>query len=248
MSPVSTAAYYCGAAPNPENLVWAWNFDLVAIALCACLAIFHFQRFQAERRKPLLLALITMLLLYVTPFCALTVALFSARVAHHVILVAVVAPFLALAFPEQRGGRTHLPLEWLVGLHALLIWGWHAPQAYSIGIESGLPYWTMQLTLLGSGMLMWRRILSPRTETGAAMFALLANIVQMGMLGALLTFAQQPLYTPHFTTTLPFGLTPIDDQQLAGLIMWVPAAVPYLLAAVFLFAARLDHEAGSASR
>lgn len=248
MPPATTDAYYCGAAPSPENLAWAWNFDVFAIALCAILILMHVQRYPPANRRPLALAVFTLLLLFITPLCALTVALFSARVAHHVILVAVAAPLIALAFPEARGAKTRLPLEVLVGLHAVLIWFWHAPQAYVIGIQSGLPYWAMQLTLLGSGVLMWRRIFSPRTELGASMFALLASIVQMGMLGALLTFAKQPLYPPHFMTTLPFGLTPLDDQQLAGLIMWVPAAVPYLLAGVWLFAARLDQEAGSASR
>jgi putative membrane protein len=60
----------------------------------------------------------------------------------------------------------------------------------------------------------------------------LTLIVQMGLLGALITFAPEPLYAPHFLTTKPYGLSAHDDQQLAGLIMWVPAIAPYLLAAL----------------
>ncbi|MDP2780641.1 cytochrome c oxidase assembly protein, partial [Devosia sp.] len=56
----------------------------------------------------------------------------------------------------------------------------------------------------------------------------LASATQMGLLGALLVFAPQPLYLPHLATTLAFGVSPVDDQQLGGLIMWVPANLPLL--------------------
>ena len=57
-------------------------------------------------------------------------------------------------------------------------------------------------------------------------------MVQMGVLGALITFASRPLYAPHWSTTAPWGLAPLEDQQLAGLVMWAPAAAIYLLAAL----------------
>ena len=56
----------------------------------------------------------------------------------------------------------------------------------------------------------------------------------MGLLGALLTFARSPLFEAHTGVTLPFGLTQIEDQQLAGLLMWVPAALPYMIAAAVI--------------
>ncbi len=248
MTPVITTTAYCGPAPVPDDLLYAWNADVVALALAAGLALAHLRWGRADLRRPLALSLAAILVLYLSPLCALTVALFSARVAHHVLLVAVVAPLLALAFPESARTRRRLPIEWLVGIHALAIWFWHAPEAYAVGIGAGAAYWAMQASLLGTGVAMWRRILSPRTETGPAMLALLATVVQMGMLGALLTFAGEPLYAAHAGTTLAFGLTPLDDQQLGGLIMWVPAALPYLAAALVLFAGRLDGEAGSARR
>ena len=55
----------------------------------------------------------------------------------------------------------------------------------------------------------------------------------MGLLGALLVFAGEPLYAPHFATTLAWGMTPLEDQQAAGLIMWAPAAAAYLLVALW---------------
>ena len=67
-----------------------------------------------------------------------------------------------------------------------------------------------------------------------AVAALLASTVQMGLLGALLTFAAAPLYAPHFFTTNGWGLSALADQQLAGLIMWAPSAAFYLAAALVI--------------
>jgi putative membrane protein len=69
----------------------------------------------------------------------------------------------------------------------------------------------------------------------------------MGLLGALITFAGGALYAPHLLVTQAWGLTPLQDQQLAGLIMWVPAAGLYLGAALFLAQRWLAREAGSAA-
>lgn len=236
------AVAYCGPAPEPQALLSAWNLDLVAGLLCAIIAFVHFRYGPREGRFALGTGLVLLLLLFVTPLCALTVSLFSARVAHHIVLVAVIAPLMVLAFPTGNRPR-RLPLSMLVGTHAVILWAWHAPPIYEQAIYGVLPYWAMQLSLLGSAFLMWQRILDPATSTGSAMLALLATVIQMGMLGALLTFARQPLYEPHLTTTLPYGLTAMADQQLGGLIMWVPAAIPYLMAVVWLLFTRLDQGA-----
>ena len=71
-----------------------------------------------------------------------------------------------------------------------------------------------------------------RASPLAAIAALLATMVQMGVLGALITFAPSALYAPHWSTTAAWGLAPLEDQQLAGLVMWAPAAAAYLLAAL----------------
>ena len=60
----------------------------------------------------------------------------------------------------------------------------------------------------------------------------------MGLLGAVITFARTPLYDAHLGATTPWGLSALQDQQLAGLIMWVPAAIPYLIAALMLLVSR----------
>ena len=86
----------------------------------------------------------------------------------------------------------------------------------------------MQLTLLGSAVLFWRAALRPGRATGAALLAILGAWMQMGLLGALLTFAPEPLYAIHATAPLAWGFSPLADQQLGGLLMWVPAGLPYV--------------------
>lgn len=226
---------YCGPAPGPDTLMSSWNFDPVALGVCAALVALHVSM-RGDGRVTLGAALAVLLVLFVSPLCALTTALFSARALHHVALVALAAPLLAAAFPLRAHARRRLPLSALAGLHAVALWFWHWPPAYAVAIWEAPAYWAMQASLAGTAFAMWRRVLSPREPAGATLGALLFTIVQMGMLGALLTFAGRPLYQAHLLTTEPFGLSPLDDQQLAGLLMWVPAALPYLGAALWRLA------------
>lgn len=229
---------YCGPAPAPAELWASWNFDPLLVPLVAATLFFAFSlsRIPDMRDSTGLSnagALALLLIAFVTPICALTTALFSARVFHHVLLVAGVAPLLALAFPA--GGRLmRVPVSVLFLAHTLAFWVWHAPAPYIFALGSDLAYWLMQGTLLTTAIALWQRLLSPDTHPGVALAGLLGSVIQMGMLGALLTFAGRPLYEPHFTTTLPYGLTPLADQQLSGLIMWVPGALPYFLAALLI--------------
>jgi putative membrane protein len=91
----------------------------------------------------------------------------------------------------------------------------------------------MQISLLGSAWLLWRAILAPGLS-GPALIALVATIGQMGLLGALIVFAPRPLYLVHLASTASWGLVPLADQQLAGLLMWVPASLPYLGVGVWI--------------
>ena len=223
---------YCGPPPTPQTLAWAWQFDPVAIGLCIVLVALHF-RTGGGRPAVFSLGIGLLALLFLSPLCALTSALFAGRALHHVLLIAIVAPLLAMAYRGPGPARTLLPLGWIAVLQAGILWFWHVPAVYERAIVSAPLYWLMQLSLLGSGYLLWRAVLDRRQPTGTVLFVLLGTIVQMGMLGALLVFAGTPLYAAHFGTTQVFGMSPLDDQQLAGLIMWVPAALPYLAAALY---------------
>lgn len=228
---------YCGPPPLPDDLWGRWNLDpwLIAVLLLAMgLSALH----PASRRERLsfVCAMVILTIVFISPLCALTVALFSARVVHHVLLVAAVAPLLALAVPVHRAALANLVMP-LAVLHAVIFWLWHAPDAYGLALASTPVYWVMQLTLLGSAVLTWMAILAATPARSIA--ALLFLTIQMGLLGALLVFAAQPLYGPHLTTSQAFGLEPQTDQQLAGLIMWVPASLPYLIAGLWRLLALL---------
>lgn len=216
---------YCGPAALPETLWTRWNIDPFLIAGLIVLALPVGLSRDGDRRAGWA-AIATMAVVFVSPLCALASALFSARVLHHVLLVAAVAPLLAWAFPLR--GLSTLPLGVLVALHAVVMWFWHAPGPYSWGLATVAAYWLMQATLLGSAWLLWRGIFSATAQRGASMVALAVTIGQMGLLGALLVFAPRPLYAEHLATSAAWGLGPLADQQLAGLLMWVPAMLPYV--------------------
>lgn len=216
---------YCGPAAVPEDFWLRWNGDPLLLAALAGLA-FAVGRGHSANARAGWGAIALMLLVFVSPLCALASALFSARVFHHVLLVAAVAPLLALAFPLRRLGSPSLAI--LVAVNAIILWLWHAPAPYEWGLASVPAYWLMQGSLLVSAWLMWRAILAPTAEPGPALLALAATIGQMGLLGALIVFAPRPVYLVHLASTAPWGLSPLTDQQLAGLLMWVPAMLPYL--------------------
>lgn len=222
---------YCGPAAVPAELWSRWNVDPLLMVALAALAFVVARGRSADARAGWG-AIGLMLIVFVSPLCALSSALFSVRVLHHVLLVAAVAPLLARAFPQRRASA--MPLAMLVAVHAIALWLWHAPGPYAWGLASVPAYWLMQLSLLGSAWLLWRAVLSPATHPGAAMVALAVTIGQMGLLGALIVFAAVPLYPVHFASTLAWGFTPLADQQLAGLLMWVPAMLPYLATGLWL--------------
>lgn len=219
---------YCGAGPGPGDWLTRWNFDpLLIAALVAGLAASVALQQGAQRRWGVA-AIAVLALSFVSPLCALSSALFSARTVHHVLLVAVAAPLIAAGLPAKR--RVHLGAAILV--QAAVFWSWHAPASYSLALSSDAAYWLMQLSLLGSATWFWLALRS--VSAPAAVGGLLIAMLAMGLLGALITFAGQPLYAPHFATTAVWGLSPLKDQQAAGLIMWAPASAIYLTVALIL--------------
>lgn len=224
MPPSAAWTPYCGPGPAPAELLGRWNLD--PILLIAIVGLTALAWNGGARRAPLVWAVGLALLIFVSPLCAASSALFSARTVHHGLLLAALAPALALSRPT--GGARGL---WVwTGLQAAILWAWHAPAAYGWALSNDVAYWLMQISLLAPAVLFWRAVFAAGALSGAA--ALAATMVQMGLLGALITFAGQPLYAPHLSTTFAWGLTPVEDQQLAGLIMWAPAALVYLLAAL----------------
>lgn len=227
----SSSPPYCGAAPVPGDWVSRWNFDPVLIAAALGIAVLLWRNSDASRHRLVGGALALAFILYVSPFCALSSALFSARVTHHVLLISVLVPLLVYALPAARV-RWQASLVLWTGLQAITFWLWHSPGLYAAALSSDLLYWVMQITLVGTATGFWVAV--RHSSVPAAIAALLVSTVQMGLLGAILTFAQSPFYLPHFLTTQPWGMDALQDQQLAGLIMWAPSVGLYLGAALVL--------------
>jgi len=219
MEPASTGALYCGPAPLPTEIWERWNLDpLLILALVAL-------TFLIGRRPPGAVAIAVLVIAFVSPLCALSAALFSARVVHHVLLIGVAAPLLALAL---RPGRPTFALPGLV-LSTAALWLWHLPSAYDAAMSNVAVYWLMQVTLLAPVVVFWRAVLHPSQSTGRSIIFIWTAFMQMALLGALLTFAPDTLYAIHAIAPMDWGFTPLADQQLGGLIMWIPAAIPYLV-------------------
>lgn len=217
---------YCGPGPAPAEWLGRWNLDPVLIGVLALSLALLLWRTAGRERVCGASAVFVLAVIFVSPLCALSSALFAARTVHHVLLVALAAPLIAWSLPRTKLG----PLALATAAQAVVFWAWHAPAAYGWALSNDGVYWLMQLSLLGTAVWFWAAI--RRASAPAAVAALLIAMVAMGLLGALLTFTGQPVYAPHFLTTAAWGLSPLEDQQAAGLIMWAPAAAVYLAAAL----------------
>ncbi len=224
---------YCGPAPSPAGLWGQWNFDVVigvlaAAAIGLLASMLGRSGFQPGRYAG---AMVVFMVVLVSPLCALSAALFSARVVHHLLLMLVAAPLLAGSLPRTlpfAGGV----LPW-TAMQALVLWVWHAPAAYEAALSNPVIYWLMQATLTGVAVGFWSAV--RRSTPPAAISALIVAMLPMGLLGAILTLSPAAFYAPHYFTTASWGLSPEEDQQLGGLIMWAPAAAIYLAAALVVF-------------
>jgi putative membrane protein len=214
------------------------------------------------RRAALAGGLVVAALALVSPLQALSGMLFSAHMVQHLLLMLVAAPLLVIgrpgramlmALPQQlrrsavsrafaraghRIGRllTRPFVAWIV--FTIALWAWHLPAAYDAALQSEPIHGVEHLCFLGAAMLAWSVVLRERAGVGLgalgrALF-LLVTALQSGLLGALLLFARTPLYPVHGLGPASWGLTPLEDQQLAGAIMWIPPGAVYLLVSAVL--------------
>lgn len=223
---------YCGPAPQPDGILAAWNLDPVLLGGLAVLA------WLLRRQKARVgIGLGLLVIAYVSPLCGLSAGLFSARTVHHLVIVFGAAPLLAEALRMRR-----VPLVPAFFLHLVVFWLWHVPAVYEQALSSDLAYWAGQFAMLGSAVLFWRALSQEDNSPTGVFFVVAGMVMQMGMLGAVLTFAPDALYVPHYFTTARYGLGVVEDQQLAGLLMWV-ASLPLTICAAWPPLARLGQQA-----
>ena len=197
----------------------------------------------------------------VSPLDALGGTLLAAHMLQHALLVVVAPPLLLAGRPgvailwalPPAWRRRMLPELWrsvrrvAAGLarpvaaavvHGGAIWVWHAPALFVAALESDVVHWCEHLSFLATALLFWRAGMGQRGRSAAALAlpAVLVTLVHTGLLGALLTLAPDPLYAWYGDRARLWGLEPLADQQLAGLIMWVPMSLAYIGAGLVLAA------------
>jgi putative membrane protein len=247
-------ASYCGAPPLPAEIWLRWNLDIALIVALAALMIAHGVQLgvlsMAKRRTPQPRRLffytgwIALTFAVISPLCALGVALFSARVAQHAWLTMLAAPLLVLASVRPQINPMARPMTG-AAIFAAALWSWHLPPLYELTFRSDLAYWLMHVSLFGAATLLWRGLIHGGERAWLARVgAGFLTVAQMGLLGALITLAPRPLYEVHLLTTEGWRLTPLEDQQLGGLIMWAPTAFVLLAAALSVVYEMLDKRAG----
>lgn len=202
-----------------------------------------------------------------SPLHPLGEQLFSAHMLQHEILILVSAPLIAAShpgatclwafLPRQRGTIGSVvhridstpaiqfiaaPLTaWIV--EAVVLWGWHIPALYQATLTSDAVHAAQHLSFFFSALLFWSALYGvgrPAMHYGTATLYVFATAVHCSALGALLTFSTVIWYPAYLKTTSTWGLTPLQDQQLGGLLMWVPSGVVFIVIGLVLFARWLE--------
>lgn len=199
-------------------------------------------------------ALLALAVALASPLEGAASSLFAAHMVQHLLLMMVAAPLLVLGRPvmvlsqalPQRWRRllrararrrvrvtahslSHPAVVWAVG--AVVLWAWHLPTLYEVALSHDALHALEHVSLVATSALVWALALGRRPRslaTPAAVLVLFATALQSGALGAVLALARTPLYPIHAPAAPLWGLTPLEDQQLAGVLMWVPPGLVYV--------------------
>jgi putative membrane protein len=219
--------------------IWDWQPSVVVG--CAALAICYVAlvREHGFHRAPYFLAGVLLLLLdLVSPIDTLADRyLFSAHTVQHFLLALVTPPLLLLGTPAFDLGRYiklervlgQPPVSWLLGVGTMLVW--HIPALFNAALAHDVLHIFQHLSFLVTGTIFWWPIVGPIEDRHLpalpAVSYLFSACVCCSLLGAFLTFGPAGLYPAYVGY---WGLDPRSDQQLGGLLMWVPGCFVYLSA------------------
>ena len=178
--------------------------------------------------------------------------LFSAHMVQHLLLTLVMPPLLLLGTPDwllrsllrhpalratARALTSPLPA---FGIYNVVFAGWHLPQFYNYALEHHNAHIVQHLMFIAAAVLVWWPVVEPLPEmrnipTPARMLYLFALGIPMSVVSALITLSSDVLYAWYSAAPRVFSLSAIDDQQMGGLIMWVPGMMVYWIAITILF-------------
>lgn len=217
------------------------------------------QRFGVWHLGGFQLGLVTLLLALASPLEALAAMLLQAHMVQHLVLMMVAPPLLVYGAPtlpllrglphvvlkrglgpllvwtvwrQLQGVLTHPVLGWLAFVVATL--AWHVPALYELALHSHFWHHVQHLCFLSTGMLFWWPVLQPwpsrpRWPRWAMIPYLLLGDILNTALSAALIFSERILYPTYLAVPRVWGITALDDQAAAGVMMWVPGSLVYLL-------------------
>jgi cytochrome c oxidase assembly factor CtaG len=187
---------------------------------------------------------------------------FAAHMTQHELMMIVAAPLLVAARPlgtllwglpkplgavlistSLRHVGTWLsapPVAWTV--HTVVLWAWHLPAAFEAGLRNAPVHWLQHASFFAAAVIYWWSVFSSSAngvQKGLALVSVFTTAIHTGLLGMLLTFSSHVWYATYTHAHNPWALSPIEDQQLGGLIMWVPGGVVFIVAAMVVGAAWL---------
>jgi putative membrane protein len=241
-----------------QLLASTWSWDASVLVGCAALigGYLVVVRSRITNKTLFFIAgVLVMLLALESPLEKLgDTYLFSAHMAQHLLLILIVPPLMLLGIPRWLAQQVldwplarrieHILnrplLAWLLGMGTL--WVWHVPALYNATLADENIHVVEHLSFLVTSSIFWWPILSPLTERRLAPLAtipyLFAASAATSILGIILTFTPPGIYPAYLDPNdeigaLPllrdsWGLTPTADQQLGGLLMWVPGGLAYL--------------------
>jgi putative membrane protein len=252
------------ADPTPWTLdPWVVAPLLVSVAWFAAGAwrLSRRSRLGAGDRRHLVwfaLGWIVLALALVSPLHKAGERSFAAHMLEHELLMLVAAPLLVLGRPIgvalwALSHRTRLRLRdgsrsggfrlvWrsvsapasATALQMLALWAWHAPVLFDLALRSDAWHIAQHVSFLATALLFWHALLR-RPQSGVAVSCLFVTALLSGALGALMAFSASPWYARYAALGMtPYGLTPAEDQQLAGLLMWIPGGALHAVVALFL--------------
>jgi putative membrane protein len=195
---------------------------------------------------------LSLLVALVTPLHEVSEHLFTAHMVQHELLVAVAAPLLALSRPVvailralprswrenfcRHGGTGWVSVLWrwltrpldATLLHGAAIWIWHIPALFDAAVTDEVVHRLQHLSFLATALLFWWALFrGSRNHLGVGAFHIAFTMVHTSILGALIALSPRILYLAQTKDAPAFGLTPLEDQQIGGLIMWVPMGTIY---------------------
>ncbi len=219
-----------------------------------------------------ILAMVTLFVALISPIDPLSDALGSAHMAQHMLIMMLAAPLFVLGAPMLvmlwslpggmrrrlavwglrvggwRGSRYLLwqpVLVWVI--FGITLWVWHVPTLYEAALRSRWIHEVQHITFFVGACLYWRALVDPvsrwRTNRGAGIIYLFTTSLHAMVLGIFMTLAPEVWYADYVGRTEAWRISALEDQQIAGLIMWMPGCVTYVVVAAAMFVAWLRDDA-----